>query len=261
MIRFALPALFLLGISFLQAATPDPGPAPLPPVDPNHLPWGEGESLTCLISMGGFEAAEGTFVARQKNDRWEFKLSLASRGLVDDFYPFTGYFWSSLTVSPWRSYEYGEYRFEPRRTVKERTRVDYARHQATREMWGEGKSKTFPITEDSVDDVGTMLYHLRTGSWKPGDKRTLFVYEDSSEKQADVECQARENRSFGTWPRQPVIRLLALPGKGTRHRGSLMVWMTDDARHLPLHAELDFRYGSVSIDLTKDGKAPPLKPE
>jgi hypothetical protein len=27
--------------------------------------------------------------------------------------------------------------------------------------------------------------------------------------------------------------------------------MTDDARHLPLHAELEFRYGTFDIDLVK----------
>ena len=65
----------------------------------------------------------------------EFHLDLASRGLVDDFYPFTGYFWCILAPPPWRSVEYGEYRFEPKRTIKERTRIDYATHTGTREDW------------------------------------------------------------------------------------------------------------------------------
>jgi hypothetical protein len=99
--------------------------------------------------------------------------------------------------------------------------------------------------------VGTMLYHIRALAWKPGDRRLLHVYENDSEKEALADCEARETRAFGTWPSQPLLRLLILPGKGTHHRGSLKLWMTDDARHLPLHAELEFRYGSFSIDLTK----------
>jgi hypothetical protein len=229
-----------------------------PPVDPKSLPWTDGESLTYLISLSSFQAAQGTFVAHNKGDHWQFQLSLASRGLVDDFYPFTGVFWSILNLSPWRSEEYDEYRFEPHRTIKERTRIDYTQHLGTREIWMEGKTKTFPIAEDSVDDVGTMLYHLRMDAWKPGDHRVLHVYESNSEKEALAECQAIETRAWGIWPSQPLLRIEVLPGKGTHHRGRLMLWMTNDARRLPVHAYLDFRYGSFSIDLTKADKGVPL---
>jgi hypothetical protein len=223
-------------------------------VDFKHLPWSDGEALTYLVSIGALEAAQGTFVARNKSDHWEFNLELASRGLVDDFYPFSGYFYCVLAPSPWRSAEYSEYRYEPHRTIKERTRIDYEKHQGTREIWMEGKTRTFPIAEESVDDVGTMLYRLRALSWKPGDRRLFHVYESDSEKEGLAECDARETRAFGTWPIQPLLRIQMLPGKGTHHRGHLTVWLTDDARHLPVHADLEFRYGTFSIDLTKVGK-------
>jgi len=244
-----------LGLASASAATPAAGSAA--GVDFKHLPWSDGEALTYLVSLSAFEAAQGTFVARDKGDHWEFNLALASRGLVDDFYPFTGNFWCILGPPPWRSVEYGEYRFEPGRTIKERTRIDYAQHRGTREIWMEGKTRTFPIAEESVDDVGTMLYHLRAGAWNPGDRRLLHVYESDSEKEALAECLDRETRAFGIWPRQPLLRILVLPGKGTHHRGRLMLWMTDDARRLPVHAELNFRYGSFSIDLTKADKVSP----
>jgi hypothetical protein len=32
--------------------------------------------------------------------------------------------------------------------------------------------------------------------------------------------------------------------------------MTDDARRLPLHAELEFKYGTFDIDLVKIGTTP-----
>lgn len=241
------------GRSFASTATPPVSPEP---VNFQHLPWTDGEALTYLISWNGLDAAQGTFIARNKGGHWEFNLGLASLGLVNDFYPFTSYFWCILAPPPWRSVEYGEYRFEPSRTIKERTRIDYAQHRGTREIWEDGKTKTFPIAEESIDDVGTMLYHLRAYAWKPGDRRVLYVYESDSEKEALVECEARETRAFGTWPSQPLLQILALPGKGTHHRGRLMLWMTDDARHLPIHADLDFRYGTFSIDLIKANKTP-----
>jgi hypothetical protein len=102
-----------------------------------------------------------------------------------------------------------------------------------------------------------MLYHIRASDWKPGDKRTMYVYESNSEKQASVECEARETSTFGTWPSQPVLRIRAVVTKGTKRRGSLVIWITDDARRLPLHAELEFLYGSFSIDLTSAEKTLP----
>jgi len=260
MIRPVILAL-LLGIIPLYGESPvrapEPAPHPSPPVDFNHLPWSNGEALTYLVSWTAFDAAEGTFTALNKGDHWEFNLKLTSRGIVDDFYPFTGTFWSLLTPAPWRSTEYGEYRFEPHRIIKERTQIDYVQHQGTREIWSEGKTKTFPIEENAVDDLGTMLYHLRAGPWKAGDKRTLYVYESNSEKQAEAECQGRETLAWGTWPAQPLLRILVLPTKGTHRRGHLLLWMTDDARRLPLHAEIEFRYGSFNIDLIKIGKPVP----
>lgn len=250
-----LPALlaFLIGMACAIAAAPPAGDAGT--VDFKHLPWQDGEALTYLVSLTGFNAAEGTFTAKKKDGHWEYRLALHSAGLVDNFYPFTGYFWCKLDSSPaWRSVEYGEFRFEPNRMIKEQTQIDYGKHQGTRSNWIKGTSKTFPIAEDAVDDIGTMLYHIRAENWKPGDHRIFHVYESDSEKEAIIDCQAVETRAFGTWPSQPLLRIQALPGKGTHHRGGLMLWMTNDARHLPLHADLDFRYGSFSIDLTKVDK-------
>jgi hypothetical protein len=245
----ALVFLFLLGAASLHAAPP--------PADETQVPWPDGETLTYLVSWETFQAAQGTFVAHKKDDHWEFDLALASRGAVDAIYPFTANFWSILAFAPWRSIEYGEFRFEPKRVIKEQTLIDYAKKQGTRAMWVEGKTKTFPIAEEGIDDVGTMLYHIRTGPWKPGDKRTLYVYESNSEKQGEAECQARETRAFGLWPAQPVLRISALPTAGTHKKGHLTLWMTDDARRLPLHAELEFRYGTFEMDLTQAAKVAP----
>ncbi len=185
------------------------------PADSASPPWIDGESLTYLVTWETFQAAEGTFTAREKGDHWEFDLALASRGMVDTFYPFSADFWCILGRTPWRSVEYGEFRFEPRRVIKERTRIDYAAKQGTREQWTGGKTKIFSIDQPALDDVGTMLYHLRAGPWKPGDKRTLYVYESAAEKQAEAECEARETRAFGSWPAQPVLRFSVRPTVGT----------------------------------------------
>jgi hypothetical protein len=260
-----IPAFLPVSCFLLAAAAPNPAPAPppappMPAVDMQHLPWQNGESLTYLVSWETFQAAEGTFVAKAQKDGWEFDLSLGSAGIVNTIYPFTGTFWCLLEGNPWRSIEYGEFRFEPRRTIKERTRIDYVTMKGTREQWAANKTKVFPVKQPGIDDIGTMLYHLRTGPWAPGDKRTLYVYESDAEKQALAECVDRETRAFGAWPAQPLLHLSVLPTKGTHHKGHLALWMTDDARRLPIHAELEFRYGTFDLDLTKAEHVAPAGP-
>jgi hypothetical protein len=228
---------------------------PSPPVDLSHLPWKDGETLTYVVSCYGLLAAQGVFSAHEKPDHWQFNLDLKSLSWVNTFYPFTAQFWCiSGPGNPWRSVEFGEYRFEPKRTIKERTRVDYPAHAATRENWVNGKTKTYPIAEAAVDDVGTMLYHLRTGPWKVGDRRTIFVYESDSEKESNATCTAIETKAFGTWPAQSLIKLNILPGKGTHHHGYLTMWLTNDARRVPIHAEIAFKYGTFEVDLTSMDK-------
>ena len=255
----------VLGFASLRGddAPPDasaPKPPPMPSVDYGKLPWVNGESLTYLVSWEAVEAAQGTFTARWLGDHWKFELALGSRGVVDTIYPFTGIFWSVLARGPWRSIEYGEKRVEPKRTIDEKTLIDYAKQKGTQTEFVKKKSKTFTIDQASLDDVGTMLYRLRAAPWKVGDKRTLYVYESGAEKQGEVQCEARETRAFGTWPAQPMLRLSALPTVGTKHKGHLTLWMTDDARRLPLHAELDFRYGTFEMDLTGSSKVKPAGP-
>ena len=102
---FFLAALLGLTAGFSPVRAAEPATASAHPVDFTRLPWTDGESLTYLVSLSSFEAAQGTFVARNKGGHWEFNLALASRGLVDEFYPFTGYFWCILAPPPWRSVE------------------------------------------------------------------------------------------------------------------------------------------------------------
>jgi hypothetical protein len=105
MIRTLFFASLLGGIVALTSAsagaeTPEPVPVPPPPVDFNALPWTDGETLTYLVSMDSLEAAQGTFVAKKKNDHWEFNLALASRGLVNEVYPFSTTYATARTRHP-----------------------------------------------------------------------------------------------------------------------------------------------------------------
>jgi Protein of unknown function (DUF3108) len=213
------------------------------------VPWPNGEKLTYEIHWSTLPAAQGSFHALDRGDHWEFQVELRSRGMVETAYPISDWFWSIQQKNPWRSLEYGEDRSEGKKRIKERTQVDYKTHQAIRERWTEGKEDKIVISASALDDIGSMLYSLRCGSWAPHDKRTINVYESSSVKSGEVECVDVEERAIGVWPAQKLIKLRAEPFGDERKKGGMLVWLTDDARRLPLRAYLIFKYGAFTIDL------------
>jgi len=219
------------------------------------VPWPSGEKLTYEIRWSAVSAAEAVFRAFDRGDKWEFQMELKSRGMIETAYPINDWFWSLQEKTPWRSIEYGEDRSEGKKRVKEQTRVDYKVGQAVRERWTQDKVDKFPVTAQTLDDIGSMLYSLRRGSWALHDKRTLGVYESSSVKGGEVECVAMEDKALGMWPKQPLIKLHGEPTGGEHKKGAVVIWMTNDARRLPLRAYLIFKYGAFTIELTEVGVA------
>ncbi len=236
--------IFLFVILFLCDST----------VQAADFPWTSGEKLTYEISWGMILAAEGTFTATDKGDHWDFQLALKSRGLVDTFYPLDDSMWSIAQKNPWRSLEFGEFRNEPSKWIRERTQIDYAGGIGTRERWFQGKTNTFPVTEQSLEDLGSMLYHFRSYPWALHEKQQIFAYEDGRVKSGNAECVEIEEKAIGTWPKQSLLKIYAEPEGEEKKKGNLTIWITNDEKRIPLLAHLNFRYGSFDIALVKIDK-------
>lgn len=226
--------------------------SPLPAAEA-PVPWTDGETLTLVIDWGLVRAAQGVFTATEQPKHWEFRLHLTSQGTVDTFFPINDWFWSVQEKSPWRSIEYGEDRSEGRRRIRERTRVNYETKIGLREKWTKAEDDRIPITIQPLDDIGSMLYSLRRGPWKVGDKRPIHVYESSQIKTGEATCTAILKRAFAPWPEQELIVIQCDPTGETKakQKGSLTIWMTNDSRRLPIHATLEFKYGTFDISLVR----------
>lgn len=213
--------------------------------------WSDGETLVYSVQWGVVIAAQGTFTATEKPDRWEFRLHLVSEGVVETFFPINSWFWSFQEKNPWRSVEYGEDRSEGNRRIRERTQVDYTAKTGVREKWNKGETDHFAITVEPLDDIGSMLYALRRIDWKLGEKRPIAVHESSRIKTGEATCVSIEKHICGTWPEQELIKLYCEPTGETKQKqkGHLTLWLTNDARHLPLEADLSFKYGTFEIIL------------
>ena len=257
-----IPSRCFLGAALLAAALPARAlttAANVQDLDPAVVPWVDGEKLTYRVTLGPMEAVEGTFTAVDHGKTWEFKLQFRSIGPVETMYPMRDWFWSICTKKPWRSVECGEERFEAGKHFYERTDVDYAKEEATRHRWFEGKTQVFKTPAQAADDTGSMLYSLRYGPWKVGQRRTFLIYESRHLRSAEAICQRIEKVPLLEEKNAPEADCYVIEARpldpNLRKKGYVMtLWLTADDRRIPVKCVMKFRYGTVECRLLHVGR-------
>ncbi|HYL36442.1 MAG TPA: DUF3108 domain-containing protein [Bryobacteraceae bacterium] len=189
---------------------------------------------------------------------WQLKLHLESAGLVsklyrlDDNYStrFDDRFCTSATTMDAQE-----------RSRHHETKVDYdsARGKASYVERDLLKNTVFKTAETDipacVSDIMAGLYKLRTLRLEPGQSEQIPLSDGKKTISARVEAQARESiktkaGSFNT------IRCEAFVFNGLLYarKAQLLIWLTDDARHLPVQvrARMSFPIGSITLELEKE---------
>ena len=106
-----------------------------------------------------------------------------------------------------------------------------------------------------VSDIIGGLYKLRTMKLEPGQSAQLMLSDGKKTASARVEAQAREQikTNAGTFN---TIRYEAYIFNGVLYsrKARFQVWMTDDARRLPVQfrARMSFPIGSITLQLDKE---------
>jgi len=224
---------------------------------PSPFPWPEGEKLTYLIEWGPIDAAEATFTARPepKRDGIErFELFLRSRGPIEAFFPIRTRITSLTQLHPWRTTEYIQDRNEGGNIRHRRTLPDYS-VRLGRFFPAPGRTEeNFDILEGPYEDFGSMLYHVRAYPWKKGSAVTWQVIENKEPLFAKISCSQVARLEIDDRPPLPLIEIFGQPhGPSSRHQGWMKIWMTDDARRIPIFAQLKFQYGTFDIRLIRGG--------
>lgn len=242
-----MPAIFLLLTTLFCAAH----------LLAQDLPWPDGEKLSYLISWGPLDAAEGTFTARhdpQQQGMERFVLTLRSRGPIEAFFPIRSRLASLTQLQPWRSREYTQDRNEGGNVRNRKTIPDYS-VKLGRYFPAPGKpEENFELLDGPYEDFGSMLYHLRLLPWKKGESITWNVIENKEPLFGKMTCIDISEKELADLPARRWIEILGVPTSGSRrHQGDLRLWMTDDARRIPVLAKLKFQYGTFSIRLIRGG--------
>src|SRR5687767_5113996 len=151
------------------------------------------------------------------------------------------------TLMTYHGYAWGK------KSRNERTIFDYVkrlariRKQTPEEV--ENKVKKLPEGDEQMRDVLTAIYFMRQNAKSITQPMETRIYSDG--KEYPVILRPGERKSFvisGKPTMATVYEIVDAPG-GKKWRGGVKVWLTDDARRLPVRIEIMQSMASLQLDL------------
>jgi hypothetical protein len=130
------------------------------------------------------------------------------------------------------------------------TRFDRRAQKAFFELQADGTARDdFDVPADVQDGLAT-LYALRSRSYKAGERFTIPIADDGELYRAAVETTGPEHLSlrlgeFEAWN----LKLTVTNSKGEAVGKNMAVWLSNDARRLPLKLQADLAVGSFALAL------------
>ncbi len=239
--------------------------------DSSALAWApersfsSGERLTYSLSWLGIQA--GTAVMAVEDvaaapDRPMLRLTTIaqSNAFISVFYPVDNRVESVVDAE----------RMAPQRLVfkrregKRKNDYDFVFHHeaGTVTMVKDGKGETLPILPETQDILSCLYYFRNLRVLRPGTSVMLNVHHDRKNYRLEVKVEGVE-RLQGPWKSVEAVRVLAvMPFRGIfLNEGNVRVWLTNDARHIPLMMKAKVIIGSVVARLVDGWVAvgpPPL---
>jgi hypothetical protein len=224
------------------------------------VPFKIGETLTYDVSWSSFVTA-GTAAATIKEKRASFNSTayyIVAEGrptpivakLYSLYYKLDTLL-DSYTLLPQRGSVYSEEGSRHRFKV---TRFDHAAHKAFFAYQTTGTSERSFAVPPYTQDLLSAIYVLRAVPLKAGDRMTMPVTDNGSnyKLQVDVGPSERVRTPFGestAWK----LKLGIFDSTGRPQGRNVSMWISDDARRLPMKVQGELPVGTFNLDL-RDAK-------
>jgi hypothetical protein len=237
-------------------AIPSLLPQSKPAATPTAFP--SAETLSYGIEWRLIYAGNARLSLEQKKSGWESKLHLESGGLVSKLYKLD-YNYMSEMEDQFCSDSTDLNAVERSRHRETKVTYDHVRNKANyveRDLLKNSISKTSEIDIPAcVSDVIGGLYKVRTLKLEPGQSTQVQLSDGKKSVLVKLDAQQREQikTPAGTFN---TIRYEAYVFNGVlfARKAELLVWITDDARRLPvqIRARMSFPIGSITFELQKE---------
>jgi Protein of unknown function (DUF3108) len=266
----ALGAVNAAGEATAADAAPHPAPIPLPPdlaiphYYPGPAPFRSGETLVYDASWLGIPAAEARVVLLKNGvdgQSWTGKLWLRSSTAVDLLYRMRDYIYEDFNRDDLRPREIHILQREKQRHDEWSVRFDDREHLVTSaKRNGQGRTwlREFSGGEPWGPFSGAML--ALSLPLNVGDKYTFDVFSGGNRYVLAFKVERLEPI---TTPWGPLRALRIIPsvvwlseGKFRNQVSQAVLWVSDDARHLPLRIEAAAFVGNIRVDLVRVLNAP-----
>jgi hypothetical protein len=252
MTRVGAAALAVLAVASLAPSSL--APAVRQPQRERAVPFAVGESLTYDVSWSTFLTA-GTAVSTVKEKKPSFNSTayyIVAEGrttpLLSRLYPVyykIDTLLDSSTLLPQRGTFYSE---EARRHRLRTTQFDRAASKVFFEYQSDTTVKDSfampPLTQDAL----SAIYALRAAAIKTGDRIAIPVSDDGLiyTVQGDVDAPERVAAPIGALSAWKV-RLTVVDAKHQPVGSNIAIWLSDDARRLPMKLQADLPVGNFNL--------------
>jgi hypothetical protein len=241
------------------AGNPAAKPAAAPRAE-RAVPFATGETLSYDVSWSSYLTA-GAAVTTVKEKKPSYNSSayyIVAEGrptpllskLYSIYYKIDTLL-DSFTLLPQRGSVYSE---EGRRHRLKTTQFDRAAKQVLFEYKSDTTAKdhfaTSPVTQDAL----SAIYVLRAIPMKTGDRMTMPVTDNGINYKVQLDVGGPEKVRTPMGERLALkVRLSVFDGKNQPVGRNIAIWISDDARRLPVKLQADLPVGSFNL-LLRDAK-------
>jgi hypothetical protein len=245
-------ALSVPGILLLAALSQTVCAQVLPPPSPQFsIP--QTQTLNYAVDWRVFPAGTATFHLNTDGSNRHVTATAASIGTVNLLFPVADRYDSVFDLRSGCSYEYRKQIQEGRRRLTGLMQLDYAHHlQKLSEknlVSGISKEHSTPIP-GCVTDVLSGIFYVATQPLQVGHDLHFPLADGGKVVAVTMKIEAKETviTPAGTFA---TIRVQPTADAGVvKNRGSILIWYSDDARHLPVQVRARLFWGTITMRLT-----------
>jgi hypothetical protein len=245
---FVPGCILLVALSSMARAQAPALPRPNP-----QFPIPASEALNYAVDWRVFPAGTASFHLKAEGSNEHVTATAASIGTVNLLFPVADRYDSVFDRQTGCSFEYRKQIQEGRRRLTGLMQLDYKnRLQKLSEknlITGTSKEQTSPIP-NCVTDVLSGIFYVATQPLEVGHNLQFPLADGGKVVAVTIKVEAKETviTPAGTFS---TIRVEPTADAGVvKNRGSILIWYSNDARHLPVQVRARLFWGTITMRLT-----------
>lgn len=211
------------------------------------------QTLTYAVDWRVFPAGAATFHLKAEGTNEHVTATATSIGTVNLLFPVSDRYDSVFDRHTGCSYEYRKQIQEGRRRLTGLMQLDYGKHQQILSeknlVTGTSKQQSSPIP-GCATDVLSGIFYVATQPLQIGHDLHFPLADGGKVVAVTMKVEAKETivtlaGTFSTLRVQPTADAGVV-----KNRGSILIWYSDDARHLPVQVRARLFWGTITMRLT-----------